>query len=99
MTTFNKIIHPKQLLREARLHPHEKIKISLTDTLYVEEIHVKMPITAALDELAFYEQLKKATSDYNANAALNGTTPVDFDDLHTKYLEYIHALDSFIVKS
>ena len=70
--------------------------LSSSDLLSLPELGINVPLSLALSDQEFYSHLKKCVSDYNAAAALSSKSLVDFDDLHTRYTEYVEALKSFL---
>ena len=93
------IIKPRDFLLRLKNEGTTATVIKPSDILEVAELGITFPFSRALDEAGFYDLLKKATSDFNSEAALSGNPPVDFDDLYTKYSEYVEALEIFIHKS
>jgi len=92
---MGKIIEPKAFLQQLQTGAQSALVISPSDLLKIEPLNVGVPLPVAFNESDFYQNLKEAVSNYNADAALSGGLSVDFDDLHTKYCEYIAALKSF----
>jgi len=93
---MGKTIEPKTFLMQQRTENQSVITLEPSDSLAITPLGVNIPLSVALNEQDFYFVLKKAVSEYNSNAALNGKLPEDFDDLHTRYFEYIEALKSFL---
>jgi len=93
------LIKPKKFLLQLKNDGTSAMKITPSDLIEVAELDLSVPFSEALDTSKFYDILKKAVSDFNSNAALNGKPSVDFDDLHTKYSEYIEALKLFVQES
>ena len=89
-------IEPRAFLCQQRGAEPSASLIKLSDLLLISELNISVPFAEALDESKFYHYLKKTVSEFNANAALNGNPPLDFDDLHTRYSEYFAALKSFL---
>lgn len=90
------IIDPKTFLTNLRQKDSQPAVIEHFDSIAVTELNINIKLEVALNEQEFYAYMKKAVSDYNANAAINGVSGKDFDDLHTRYNEYIEALKSLI---
>ena len=93
---MGKIINPKTFLLSMRSKGSSVGVLSPSDQLKLPELNITVPLKLALDHHAFYAHMKKAVSDYNANAALSGKSPLDFDDLHTRYSEYVAALIQYL---
>ena len=91
-----KIIKPKEFLTQLKNNSKSTTKVMPSDLLEIAELNVSFTFSKALNDPEFYNILKKATSDFNSNAALNGNLAVDFDDLYIKYSEYIEALKTFV---
>jgi len=91
-----RIINPKLFLKEARIPGFANGSITKEDLIEIVEINTSLPLIEAIEIESFSQRLKKEISDYNSQAALNGNDLVDFDDLNTKYIEYIEALTTFI---
>lgn len=89
-----KHISPKQYFQQFRDGTAPEISFA-HDFLLVEELGKSFSLAGVFDERRFLDDLKKATSEFNLDAALNGDAPLDFDDLSTKYCEYIETLKSF----
>ena len=96
MTT---IIRPKDFLIQLKNNRMAITKVATSDLLEITELGVTFPLAQTLNLSEFYHSLKKAVSDFNSDAALNGNSPIDFDDLHTKYSEYIEALKLYLQES
>ena len=90
------IIKPKDFLLQLKCEGAALAFISPSDLLEVAELDITFPLSVAMVKEGFYDALKKAVSEFNSDAALNGHAPHDFDDLYTKYSEYIEALSIFI---
>jgi len=92
-----KVIQPKRFLLQLKIpgFPNETT-IHPTDFFEITELNLTIPVIDAVQSTIFYDRLKKAVSDFNSDAALNGKENVDFDDLYTRYSEYIEALVGFI---
>ena len=90
------IIKPRDFLTQLKNDRTTTVKIKPSDLLEIIELGIIIPLSKALNASEFYDTLKKAASDFNSDAALNGNLPIDFDDLHTKYSEYIEALKIFM---
>jgi len=90
------LINPKDFLLQQRRNDFPLASIKPSDDVEIAEIGVIFPLSWALDDRVFYEKLKEATSLYNQQAALNSQDAIDFDDLHTRYWEYMMALKHFI---
>jgi len=93
------VIKPKDFLLQLKKKGAMPTTISPSDLLEIVELGMVCPLSMAVVETAFHDTLKKAVSAFNSEAALNGFPPHDFDDLYTKYSEYIEALSSFIEQS
>lgn len=93
------IIKPKDFLLQLKNNNESVVKIRISDLLEITELGVTFPLTTVSDVSEFYYILKKAVSDFNSDAAINGHPPIDFDDLHTKYSEYMEALKIFMQES
>ena len=93
---MGKIINPKTFLLTMRSKGSSVTVLSPSDQLELPELNITVPLELALDHQAFYAHMKKAVSGYNAEASLNGKSPLDFDDLHTRYGEYIEALIQYL---
>lgn len=89
-------LDPKAFLLQQRSSEPSFLVLKQSDLIKITELGVDIPLPTTLNEQEFYQHLKQAVSEYNANAALNSKLPVDFDGLHTRYSEYIEALKSFI---
>ncbi|MCL2560178.1 MAG: hypothetical protein FWE07_06785 [Turicibacter sp.] len=92
------VINPRNVLRQLKKDRASAPTISSSDLLEIDELGITVPFATAMANEAFYLVLKKAVSDYNSEAALAGTAPIDFDDLHTKYSEYVEVMANFITK-
>ena len=92
---MTKIIHPKDFLKQQKRGGTPLANIKPTDRLKIAELGVTFTFSVALNKPEFYDALKKAVSSFNSEAALNGIDGIDFDDLYTKYDEYLSALASF----
>jgi len=92
------IIKPRKFLMQLKSEGMSAMAISSSDLLEIAELGITIPLSGALNVAAFYDTLKKAVSDFNSDAALSGNPPSDFDDLYTKYCEYIEVLKIFISK-
>ena len=92
---MGKTIEPRTFLRQQQGEKPSTSLIEPSDLLVISELNVRIPFAEVFEEQEFYQYLKKAVSEFNAGAALNGNAPADFDDLHTKYSEYLAALKSF----
>jgi len=93
---MSKVIHPKKILEAFRRHG-DKPSVTRDDLLLIEELEEKLSLTCAIDEALFYNELKKMVSAFNQETALTGRPSIDFDDLYTKYSEYIAVLQPFIL--
>jgi len=93
---MTKIIKPKNFLIRLKSQGITPAEIHPSDLLEVVELDMTLPFSEALDRSIFYQTLKKAVSDANSDAALSGHLPIDFDDLYTKYSEYLEALKIFV---
>jgi len=71
-------------------------KVMLADLLEITELGMTIAFYLAVDVSKFYNLLKKAVSDFNADATLFDKELIDFDDLYTKYSEYVEVLKMFI---
>ena len=89
---MRKTIKPKDFLLQLRREGTIPTAISSSDLLEIAELSITLPLSMAFVEADFHETLKKAVSEFNSDAALSGFSPYDFDDLYTKYSEYIEAL-------
>jgi len=89
------VIQPKKVL-EAFRKDGVKPALKINDVLFIEEIGKEISLRNALNEPLFHDLLKGAVSEVNQEAALDGTPVIDFDDLYTKYSEYVTALQWFI---
>jgi len=89
------IIKPKDFLLRLKNEGISAAGISPSDLLEIAELSITIPFARALNAKEFYDTLKKAASAFNSDAALNGNPPIDFDDLYTRYSEYIEALKLF----
>ena len=87
---------PKAFLLRQRSNEPSVLVLKPSDLIKITELGVDIPLQTTLDEQEFYQYLKQAVSEYNAHAALNSKLPEDFDDLYTRYSEYIEAVKSFI---
>ena len=85
------IIQAKDFLLQLKHNNALPSKIMLSDLLEIPELGMTVPFSRVLNTLQFYDLLKKATSDFNSDAALSGYEFVDFDDLYTRYSEYVEA--------
>lgn len=93
------IIHPKDFLLRLKKNSTSVVEIRTSDLLEITELGITLPFSIVSNVSAFYHILKKAVSDFNLDAAINSNPPLDFDDLHTKYSEYIEALKIFMGES
>lgn len=97
------VINPKDFLLRLKRKDPPLLVITPTDVLEIVELGITIPISRALDSPVFYDTLKKAVSDFNADAALNENAHfnedayIDFDDLYTRYWEYVEVLKTFII--
>ena len=93
------VINPKDFLLQLKRTGKPLVMISPSvDMLEIAELGIILPLSKVLNPSEFYDALKKAVSEFNADAALNGTLYLDFDDLHTKYSEYMEVLERFITR-
>jgi len=92
------IIKPREFLMQLKSEGMSAMAISSSDLLEIAELGITIPLSGALNVTEFYDILKKAVSDFNSDAALSGNPSIDFDDLHTRYNEYVEALKIFIEK-
>jgi len=90
------IIKPKDFLTRLKNNQGPRAAVRASDLMEIGEIDFTIPLAEALDSPLFYTTLKRAVSDYNADAFLSGRDSVDFDDLHTKYGEYVDTLQMLI---
>jgi len=93
------IIKPRDFLIQLKSKGTTSVVILPSDLLEIAELSITIPVARALIISEFYNTLKKAVSDFNADSALSGNTPIDFDDLYTKYCEYVEALKGFMPRS
>jgi len=93
------IVKPREFLLRLKSTGVAAVEMMPSDLLEIAELGVTIPFSRALNVTEFYDILKKAASDFNSDAALSGNTPIDFDDLYTKYCEYVEALKGFISES
>jgi len=89
------IIKPKEFLTQLKNSGSPAPLINPSDLLEIAELNITIPLSKALKTIEFYDMLKKAVSDFNSDAALNGNLSVDFDDLYTRYSEYIAVMEYF----
>jgi len=89
-------IKPRDFLLQLKSEGTSATVIRLSDLLEIVELGITIPLSMALNVTVFYDILKRAVSDFNSDAALSSNPPIDFDDLYTKYSEYIEALKIFI---
>jgi len=89
-------IDPKAFLLQQRGNELSAMVIKSSDLIKITELGIDVPLQLALAEQDFRMFLKQTVSEYNAHAALNSKSPEDFDDLYTRYSEYIEALKSFL---
>lgn len=94
---MSKIIKPKEFLR--RQKDFAPKTIDLNSYIEITELEITIPVLKALQPATFYNVLKKAVSEFNAAAALNDNSYIDFDDLYTKYSEYMEAIINFVQQS
>ena len=92
---MGQIIDPKSFLIQQRDKSPSLPALEPSDLIRITELNMDIPLSLVLDEQKCYQHLKQMVSEYNGNAALTNKSPVDFDDLHTRYSEYIEALKSF----
>jgi|GEM_PF-1807896 len=90
------VIKPRDFLTKLRNEDITTVSLNSSDLLEIAELGITLPFSEILNNAVFYDILKRAVSDFNADAALTGRTSVDFDDLYTKYSEYVAVLESFI---
>jgi len=90
------IIKPRAFLTQLKKQGTSTVEIGPTDLLEITELGITIPLGKAVNGSVYDDTLKKAVSDFNSNAALNGNLTLDFDDLHTKYSEYIEVLRTFM---
>ena len=90
------IINPRDFLMRLKSEGITSTLISPSDLLEIAELGITIPLVRASNVEEFYDILKKAVSDFNADAALTDGLSQDFDDLYTKYSEYIEALNVVI---
>ena len=93
------IIKPKEYLMRLKKKGISVPVIGPSDLLEIAELNMTTPFANTVHTLEFYCALKKAVSDFNGQAAINDHQPVDFDDLYTKYIEYIEALQTVVRES
>lgn len=93
------IINPRDFLLQLKNNSATTLTMMPSDLLEIPELNLTLLFSKALEPAEFYDTLKKATSDFNSNATLNGKPPIDFDDLYTKYSEYIEVLKTVIQQS
>lgn len=94
-----KIINPKDFLLQLKISGFPNKTLSSCDLIEVTELNTTFPILEATQPSKFYNLLKKAVSDFNSDAALNGKPDVDFDDLYTRYSEYMEVMMGFVLHS
>lgn len=58
----------------------------------IPELVATLPLKEVFDADVFYTSLKRLVSTFNQEASLSGQAHADFDDLHTKYSEYVEAM-------
>jgi len=92
-----KVIQPKKMLKTFRIDGVQP-PLNVEDVLLIEEIGSEMALRHGTCEQMFYNCLKEMVSAYNQEAELSGNLPVDFDDLHTKYSEYLAVLQTFLTE-
>jgi hypothetical protein len=93
------IIKTKEFLIRLKNDSTSAVAIGVSDLLEITELGITIPFSEASNRSRFYDILKRAVSDFNSDAALNGNSPIDFDDLHTKYSEYVEVLKKFVQES
>jgi len=93
------IIKPREFLMRLKNEDSSTMVILPSDLLKIAELGITIPLSRALNEIEFYDTLKKAVSDFNSDAALSGNPSIDFDDLSTRYSEYVEVLGRFISHS
>jgi len=93
------IIRPRDFLIRLKSADGVAKEVMRSDLLEITELGITIPFSVAVNVSEFLDLLKKAVSDFNADAALSNRSPIDFDDLYTKYSEYVEALKGFISKS
>lgn len=73
----------------------QKETLQLQDILYFPEVKLALTYEQAKDVTNFKNHLKQAVSNYNSHAFLADEPLLDFDDLHTKYDEYMSVLEVY----
>ena len=96
---MDNIIKPRDFLLQHKSNRATVEVVKTSDLIEISELGITLPLALALEESGFHSILKKAVSDFNSDAALNGALPVDFDDLYTKYSEYMAVLKLFVQES
>ena len=92
------IIQPRDFLKQLKENQPHAMVIRSSDLLEIPELSLTLSFLTAVNTADFYDTLKKAVSEFNSAAALYDLPSLDFDDLYTKYSEYIEALKPFMTK-
>lgn len=92
---MSQLIVPRQLFTDLKNGTKPPI-LSPNDVLVVEELGQEVLFSLAMDASDFYHFLKKGVAGYNSQAFLSNGDLLDFDDLYTKYEEYLEVLSLFL---
>lgn len=88
------VIVPQEFLRATSINKKAPANLSGDTEILISELDARFKYETIDNEEKLCRVLKQAVSDYNATAFLKGEPLEDFDDLSTKYGEYMLAMAS-----